>query len=73
MLYYNISFDTICHSILQMIQEFCSLTGRKEGARWKEVETKVLKFTALDVRQAVRSLLLHHDLHHDAAEEKNEG
>ena len=56
-----------------MIQEFCSLIGRKEGdiiyARWKEVETKVLKFAALDERQAVRSLLLHHD----AAEEKNEG
>ena len=56
-----------------MIQEFCSLTGRKEGdiiyARWKEVKTKVLKFAALDERQAVRSLLSHHD----ATEEKNEG
>ena len=30
-------------------------------------ETKVLKFAALDERQAVRSLLLHDD----AAEEKN--
>ena len=55
-----------------MIQEFCKLTGRKEGdiyARWEEVETKVLKFAALDERRAVRSLLLHHD----AAEEKSEG
>ena len=35
------------------------------------METKVLKFAALDERQAVRSLLLL--LHYNAAEEKNEG